>query len=147
MFLRFTNLDNSLADDFLRLHRAMDDLFGDTAEGGAIRSLPRGAFPALNVVQTPDELQVYAFAPGIDPKSLDVSVHQGLLRISGKRSFSRPKNSVFYRRERFEGQFDRTLNLSDDIDPERISASYRDGILQIRVPRRESAKPRHISIQ
>ena len=147
MFVRFTNIQNSLVDDFRRLHQAIDELLGDDNAEGGIRSVPRGTFPAINVLQTPNDVQVYAFAPGVDPKSLDVSVHQGLLRISGRRALVRREQAIHYRRERFSGDFDRTLSLSDDIDPARVEAAYRDGILHIRLQRRESSKPRQIEIQ
>ena len=147
MFVRFTNIQNSLVDDFRRVHQAIDELLGDDHAEGGIRSVPRGSFPAINVLQTPNDVQVYAFAPGVDPKSLDVSVHQGLLRISGRRALERREQAIHYRRERFSGDFDRTLSLSDDIDPARVEAAYRDGILHIRLQRRESSKPRQIEIQ
>lgn len=147
MFLRFTNLQNSLFDDFRRLQRAMDEAFSDgpSATGG-IRSLPRGSFPLVNVVQTPTEVQLYVFAPGIDPKKLDVSIQQGLLTISGKRELALNDKATYYRQERFSGDFSRAINLGEDVDSDRVEAAYRDGIVQIKLHRRESAKPRQIEI-
>jgi HSP20 family protein len=145
MFVRFTNPSSSLFDDFRRLQQAMDEILSDD-RGSGIRSLPRGSFPPVNVVQTADDVQVYVFAPGVDPKALDVSVQQGLLRISGRRAIARDQKAVYYRQERFEGDFSRSISLSDDIDPQRVEASYRDGILQITLHRREAAKPRQIEI-
>ena len=52
----------------------------------------------------------------------------------------------YYRRERFEGEFRRVVTLPDDVDPERVEAKYRDGVLQITVQRRESARPRQITV-
>jgi HSP20 family protein len=146
MFVRFTSPQNSLFDDFRRLHQAIDAMLTDDDVSG-IRSLPRGSFPPINVIQTADEIQVYVFAPGVDAKALDISIQQGLLRISGRRSIVRDQKSAYYRQERFEGEFSRSISLNEDIDPDRVEASYRDGIVQIRLHRRESAKPRQIQVQ
>jgi HSP20 family protein len=147
MFGRFTSSQNSLLDEFWRLQQEMDELLGDGASSsGGIRSLPRGSFPAINVIQTPEEVQVYLFAPGLDPKKLDVSIEQGLLTISGERQIRVDEKSTYYRQERFAGEFRRAISLGEDVDAERVTATYRDGIVQIRLHRRESSKPRQIEI-
>src|SRR5256885_9652755 len=86
MFGRLMSPQNSLVEDFWRLHQELDEMLGDgLSSSGAIRSSPRGSFPAINVIQTPAEMQVFVFAPGVDPKKLDVSIQQGLLTVSGER--------------------------------------------------------------
>ena len=125
----------------------MDELLGDgTSSSGGIRSLPRGSFPAIHVIQTPEEVQLYLFAPGLDPKKLDVSIQQGLLTIAGERPVPIEDKSTYYRQERFAGEFRRAISLGEDVDAERVAANYRDGIVQIRLHRRESARPRQIEI-
>jgi HSP20 family protein len=147
MFIRFSSLQNSFFDDLRRLQQAMDEALSDgPSASGGIRSLPRGSFPPINVVQTPTEVQIYVFAPGIDPKKLDVSIQQGLLTISGARQIARDDKATYYRQERFEGAFSRAISLGDDVDPDRVEAGYRDGIVQIKLHRRESAKPRQIEV-
>ena len=106
-----------------------------------------GHFRPINVGATPEKVDVYLFSPGVDPKSLDVSLQQNLLTVSGKRESPEPENAKFYRKERFGGEFRRTITLPDDIDPERVEARYADGILHIEVRRRESSKPRQIEIK
>ena len=147
MFGRFTGVPSLLLDDLWRLQQEADDMLGGamSCEGG-IRSLPRGSYPAMNVVQTPEDVQIYVFAPGIDPKKLDVSIQQGLLTIAGERRIAIDDKASYYRQERFSGEFRRAVSLGEDIDPERVEAKYRDGIVQIRLRRRESAKPRQIEI-
>jgi HSP20 family protein len=147
MFGRFTGVPSSLLDELWRLQQEADDMLGGamSSEGG-IRSLPRGSYPAMNVVQTPEDVQIYVFAPGIDPKKLDVSIQQGLLTIAGERRIAIDDKASYYRQERFSGEFRRAVSLGEDIDPERVEAKYRDGIVQIRLRRRESAKPRQIEI-
>src|SRR3984893_8537782 len=104
MFGRYTNLPNWLLDDFWRLQQEVDELLGDgLSSSNGIRSLPRGSYPAINVVQTPEDVQVYLFAPGIDPKKLDVSIQQGLLSIAGERQIPVDDKATHYRQERFSG--------------------------------------------
>src|SRR5579863_1394388 len=147
MFARFTGIPSSLLDDLWRLQQEADELLADGASSlGGIRSLPRGSYPAMNVVQTPEDVQVYVFAPGIDPKKLEVSIQQGLLTIAGERRIAIDDQATYYRQERFSGEFRRAVSLGEDIDAERVEAKYRDGIVQIRLTRRESAKPRQIEI-
>lgn len=147
MFSRYTGLVNPLLDDFWRLQREVDELLGDgVAPSGGIRSAPHGAYPAINVVQTSEEVQVYLFAPGINPKKLDVSIQQGLLTIAGERHIPLDDKASYYRQERFSGEFRRAISLGEDVDAERVEAKYRDGIVQIKLYRRESAKPRQIEI-
>lgn len=147
MFGSFTSVRSSLLDDFWRLHQEIEEVLGDGLSSSAgIRSLPRGTFPAINVVQTPTEVQVYLFAPGIDPKQLNVSIQQNLLTIDGRRQIPSEEKATYYRQERFSGQFHRAISLNDDVDPQRVEAKYRDGIVQITLHRREAAQPRQIEI-
>jgi len=92
-------------------------------------------------------VDVYLFAPGIDPKSLDISIQQNLLTVSGRRDLRIEEDADYYRQERFSGEFRRVISLSEDVDPERVQAKYVDGIVQIEVQRRESARPRQIEIR
>jgi HSP20 family protein len=147
MFGSLTGFQNSLFDEFWRLQQEMmEEFFGDGGAAGGIRSLPRGSFPAINVVNTADTVDVYLFAPGVDSKTLNVSLQQNLLSIEGKRPIPTNKKATYYRQERFDGEFRRVISLPEDIDPERVEAKYRDGIVQICVHRQQSAKPRQIEI-
>ena len=108
--------------------------------------MQRGTFPPLNIGATPERVDVYIFAASLDPKSLDLSIQQNLLSVSGSRSVEVNENADYYRRERFTGEFRRVISLPDDLDPERVDAKYRDGVLQITIQRRESARPRQITV-
>jgi len=147
MLGRLSSLQSSLIDEFWRLQGGMEEVFADpfTSSSG-IRSLPRGTFPAVNVVQTPSEVRVYLFAPGIDPKQLNVSIQQNLLTIDGQRQVPNAKQASYYRQERFSGHFHRAIGLGDEVDPQRVEAKYSDGIVLITLHRREAAKPRQIEI-
>ncbi|HZT04277.1 MAG TPA: Hsp20/alpha crystallin family protein [Steroidobacteraceae bacterium] len=141
-----SNVPSSVFDELWRLQQEVDELFGSWSSPLGIRSLPRGSFPAVNVGQTPERVDVYLFAPGIDPKSLDISIQQNLLTVSGKRELGTEDTAAYYRQERFSGEFRRVISLPEDLDPERVQAKYVDGIVQIAVQRRESARPRQIEI-
>jgi len=141
-----SNMPGSVFDELWRLQQEVDGLFGSWSSPLGIRSLPRGSFPAINVGQTQERVDVYLFAPGIDPKSLDISIQQNLLTVSGKREAGAVEEADYYRQERFGGEFRRAISLPEDVDPERVQAKYVDGIVQIGVQRRESARPRQIEI-
>lgn len=147
MFGTPSNMPSSVFDELWRVQQEVDELFGSWSSPSGIRSLPRGTFPAVNVGQTPEQVNVYLFAPGIDPKSLDISIQQNLLAVSGKRELRAEEEADYYRQERFSGEFRRVISLPEDVDPERVQAKYVDGIVQIGVQRRESARPRQIEIQ
>jgi len=148
MFASFTTRESPLFSEFQRLEEQLDELFGGaTPWAGGIRSLPPGTFPAVNVASSADNVTVYLFAPGIDAKSLEISLQQNVLSVSGRRDAPQEQNAAYYRNERFEGTFRRAIALPEDIDPDKIDASYRDGIVEIRVQRREASRPRRIEIQ
>jgi HSP20 family protein len=106
----------------------------------------RGTFPPINVGATPDKLEVYLFAAGLDPKKLQLSLQQNLLTVTGERQAPPSEAATYYRRERFNGEFRRVITLPDDVDPDRVEARYRDGVLHISVSRKEAAKPRTIPL-
>ena len=138
--------EGSLFEEFRRLEEEMDEIFGDWTWPAGIRSLPRGSFPAVNVGSSPEKVEVYLFAPGLDPKKLDISLQQNLLTVAGERKVESSDKGTHYRQERFSGEFRRAMTLPDDVDPDGVDARYRDGVLHISVRRRESARPRQIKI-
>ena len=124
----------------------MDELLGRWAWPLGIRSTARGTFPPMNIGVTPENVEIYFFAAGLDPKSLDISVQQNVLTVSGERRVALQGDRSWYRNERYDGAFRRVVSLPEDVDPGRITAQYRDGILHITAARSESAKPRKIEI-
>jgi HSP20 family protein len=73
-------------------------------------------------------------------------LQQNVLSVYGRREVSHESNATYYRNERFEGEFRRSIALPEDIDPDKVEAAYRDGIVEIRVQRREASRPRQIEI-
>ena len=142
----FGSFDPSLFDEFRRFESEMDQLFGRGSLPAGIRTMRRGTFPPINVGATPDRLDVYLFAAGLDPKNLDISIQQNLLAVSGERKVPVDEAADYYRQERYDGEFRRVITLPDDVDPDRVEAKYRDGVLQITVQRREAVRPRQITV-
>jgi HSP20 family protein len=140
--------ENPLTGQFRRLEQELEQLFGAPTLTGTrdIRSLPVGAFPAIDMGATAQAVTVYVFAPGLDAKGLDISLRQNLLSISGKRQLGEAQGATFYRRERFNGEFRRSISLPEDVDPEKVEARYLDGIVTITIGRRAPAKPRQIEV-
>lgn len=127
-----------------------------------IRGFGRGGFPALNVGGTPQTVEVYAFAPGIDPNTLEVNLERGLLTIAGQRKSELSQASqqtgqrqggqgagqqpTVHINERFSGAFRRVISLPEDADPEAVKANFKDGLVHITIQRRAAAQPRRITI-
>lgn len=127
-----------------RLQREMQQAFD---VGPTIRGLTRG-YPALNVGGTPTAVDIFAFAPGLDPANLDVQFEKGTLTIAGERKAPEvPEKATVHIGDRFAGRFRRVVSLPEDVDPNAIQASYRDGVLHVRIQRKEEAQPRRIAIQ
>ncbi|HUP29386.1 MAG TPA: Hsp20/alpha crystallin family protein [Usitatibacter sp.] len=149
MYPSLTRFPAELLADFEGLQRHFEQVFG--ARGpSSIRAAGRGAFPAINMGVTADAVEIFAFAPGLDASRVDVSVDKGLLTIAGERPATLPPESdkvSVYANDRFAGAFRRVVSLPEDVDAGRVEASYRDGVLKIVVPKRESSKPRRIEIK
>jgi len=139
-------------DMFAELDRLQRDMQQAFDLSPSIRGFGRQSFPALNIGGTPQSIEIYAFAPGVDPATLDVQLERGLLTISGERKSSLveagdARKSSVHINERFAGAFRRVLTLPDDADPEAVEARCRDGVLHISVQRRAASQPRRISVQ
>jgi HSP20 family protein len=129
--------------DFGRLRSELDRAF---ERHGARGSARRGPFPAVNLYETTDGYVLTAEIPGSSREDLDVSVEGSRVTLSGKRSIELPKGASVHRRERQEGSFRRTVDLSAPLDAEKAEATYRHGVLRVRVPKAASHQPRRISV-
>jgi HSP20 family protein len=150
MYESILSQPNSLFGQFERLRRELDDVFGVSGLPSSIRSVAPGTVPAINVGRTPNSVEIYAFAPGLDASKVEVTLDRGVLRISGERACGIPDGDAkvqVYTRERGTGSFTRAVSLPDDIDPAQVNASYRDGVLRVSIARRESAQPKRITVQ
>jgi HSP20 family protein len=104
--------------------------------------------PSFEVKETSDKLVVRADLPGVEEKDLDVSVHNGVLSISGARSAEeRKEGESFYVYERQYGSFSRSFALPETSDPEKVDARLANGVLTVEIGKKERAKPRKIELK
>lgn len=139
---------NDLLGEFDRLQRQMANLFSGFP--ASLRATRSETFPSVNIGSTDDSIEIVAFAPGLDPAAIDVSIDKGLLTISGERKPLEPKagdDARVYARERFMGAFRRVIELPPHADPDKVSARYTNGCLTVSVGRAEASKPRAIAVQ
>lgn len=125
-----------------QISRLLDDTSGSQAGERALHWAP-----AVDIRETDDALLVQAELPGIDKKDVRVEVHDGVLTISGERRYEKDveeKNA--HRVERAYGSFARSFSLPTNIDSEKVEASMKDGVLEVRLHKRESAKPKSIEV-
>ncbi|ANA34066.1 Alpha-crystallin [Ralstonia mannitolilytica] len=131
-----------------RLQRQMATLFAGFP--ASLRATRIGTFPPINIGSTDESVEIVAFAPGLDPAQIDVSIDKGLLTISGERKrpdIDSPDETRVYADERFTGAFRRVIELPQDVDPDKVSARYVNGCLTISVGKSEASKPRSITVQ
>ena len=131
----------NLRDEINRLFEAP---FGDVGNESEFF----GWAPALDLYEDKDNLLVKAELPGMKKEDIDISLHQGSLIISGERkeetSDGEGENS---RSERFFGRFQRALKLPKPVDANNVTASYKDGILTVKLPKTEESKPKQITVK
>jgi HSP20 family protein len=105
-----------------------------------------GPFPPINVFQQGQDFVAIIELPGVNKEDVQIQAKENAIRIAGKKSADYPGGASVYRCERIAGEFDRTVTVPVQIDPDAIKAEYRDGILALFIPMAESAKPRSIKI-
>jgi HSP20 family protein len=104
-------------------------------------------YPPINIGSTPEQVEIYLFAAGLNPETLDISIQQNLLTVAGDRKLQVEEGADYYRKERYDGGFRRVVTLPEDVDPDQVEASYRDGVLHVTIKRRESTRPRQITVK
>jgi HSP20 family protein len=125
----------------------MNRFFDDALRGRVDNSALTVWAPAVDIYETADELVVEADLPDIKEKDLDVRVENNTLTIRGERKFEKEvSEDSFLRVERAYGSFSRSFALPNTVDTERIKADYRDGVLNVRMPKREESKPKQIKV-
>lgn len=105
-----------------------------------------GWAPALDLYQNTDNIVAQVELPGMRKDDIEISLHDGTLTVAGERKIESPEGSSAERSERHVGKFRRSITLPVRVDANKVSASYRDGILTITLPKAEEAKPRQIQI-
>lgn len=145
MFGSIPSGEGDLFDQFNRLQREVEGIFGMPRPAN-IRAVARASYPSINVGTTPESVEVYVFAAGLDQEKLDLSIQQNLLTISGECPVVQPESGKTYLSERYSGTFQRSLALPDDIDPDSASAKYSNGVLHISLKRKAESQLRKIKV-
>ncbi|HEY3065196.1 MAG TPA: Hsp20/alpha crystallin family protein [Methylomirabilota bacterium] len=127
------------------VNRLFDSFFGRPASTGA--AMERGWAPAVDLYETKDDLVVTFEVPGVREKEINVSITGDLLTVRGERQFGHEADDgSFYRVERTYGKFERNIPLPVPVQPDKVKANYRDGVLEVRLPKAEEVKPKQIKV-
>jgi HSP20 family protein len=132
--------------------RAFQDFGFDADPSRRVAFLPGTGprrYPLINLLEDKDNVFIEALTPGVEPQSLDLTVLQNRLTISGEKAriTEEIKPEAFHRNERASGRFVRMVDLPVEVDAERINAEYKDGLLVVTLPKAEKAKPKQINIK
>ena len=136
------------------LHKEMDHVFENFGTWrlpfSRISFLPGRAarsYPLINVNEDKDNYYIEALAPGVNPKTLDVSVTGSILSIAGEKNIAgNVKPEAYHRNERAVGKFVRTVELPNEVEETKVKADYKNGLLLVILPKAEKAKPKKIAV-
>ena len=122
-----------------RLNQMFSEFYGD--------AFARAWVPPVDILETEaHEVVLKAELPEMKREDINLTFENGVLTLKGERKFDQETKGQFHRRERRYGAFTRSFTLPNTVDASRISASYKDGVLTIRLPQREEAKPKQIAV-
>lgn len=140
------NLRNRF-EELERMRTEMDRLLGQPT--GSILSQPAaGVFPLINLTEDKENYYVRAELPGVRAEALNISAIGKNLTISGERKIASEGDDVrYHRREREAGNFSRAITLPGDVEVDNVEASLVNGVLTVRVPKAEAAKPKQITVK
>lgn len=127
-----------------RMNRLFDDFLGDRNQ---LEGPAAGWAPAVDIFEDKDKVVLKADLPGIEEKDISLDVDGNRLTLKGERRMEKEtKEENYHRVERAYGQFVRSFTLPNTVDVENIKASYKNGVLEVSLPKKEEVKPKHISI-
>ncbi len=137
--------------DMLTLRDRMDRLFEDSLARmrGAEEDVMQTTWsPAVDIYETADSLVIKAEIPGVDKNDISVEVKDNTLYLKGERKFEKGiKEENYHRMERSYGSFSRVFSLPTTVDQNKVKASYKNGVLEITIPKIEEAKPKQITVE
>src|SRR4051812_9664214 len=149
MFVTTTRRPLDTMTSLRRLNSVLDEAFGSwplqSEENGTLTS---SWLPACDVFENQDAVKIVAEVPGVRPEDVKISLENNLLTVRGEKKQQAEETSErVHRYERSYGTFERTFSLPTTVDPERIDATYANGILTVTIPKAERARPREIPVK
>ncbi len=133
--------------DMENLHSEINKLFAGTSRGNRDAGMASWT-PNVDIYEDAETVRIHTELPGMKKEDVKLSVEDGVLTIKGERKFEHENRKGNYHRiERSYGMFERAFTLPTTVEPERIEASMKDGILEIVIPKREEVKPKEIEIK
>jgi len=140
---------NDLLDpmgEFERLQDEINNLFDwNYPENRGL--FDRSISPVVDVVENENEIILVCDLPGVDKNDLDLTITRNVMTIKGeKKGREKSEGDTMFRKETWSGAFQRTISLPESVDPEKINASMRDGVLTVKIAKREEVRPRQISV-
>jgi HSP20 family protein len=128
-------------DPFLALQRHMNRIFDDFAGGFGVPASTRaswaGAWPRVEIHETGNEVKITADMPGLEEKDVELSLHDGVLALKGEKR-SESEGALYS--ERWHGQFQRSIQLSPDVDPDNVKAAFKNGVLTVTLGKKPEAR-------
>ena len=138
--IRWYDRDLEPVGTFDWLQRQINDLFDFPRFPETQGLFDRRVSPAIDVIEHPDSYTVECNLPGIDQKDIDISIASGVLTIKGeKKTEQRSEKRKVYKKETWEGNFQRTISLPSAVDADKVEASFSNGVLKVTLPKREEA--------
>ena len=130
------------------MNRDFDSIFDSLFNFPSVRSSNSWAFvPKVDIFEDKENMTVLVEVPGMEKDDVKVQIEDGILTISGERkSFSESKESSYVRSELCAGSFSRSFTLPDNVDQEKITADYKNGMLTVLLPKMEKSKPKEIKV-
>jgi HSP20 family protein len=119
----------------------------ESPERGERTKTRRVYTPAVDIIERKDDIIVIADMPGVDEKSVDITIEKNVLTISGTVEAVIPENRTMYVNEYGIGDYQRVFTLTDEVDKEKIQASAKNGVLKIVLPKAEALKTRKIAVK
>jgi len=146
--IRWYDRDLEPVGTFDWLQRQINDLFDFPRFPETQGLFDRRVSPAIDVIEHPDSFSVECDLPGIDQKDIDISIASGVLTIKGdKKTEQKSENRKVYKKETWEGSFQRTISLPSVVDADKVEASFSNGVLRITLPKRDEAKTKRIELK
>jgi HSP20 family protein len=136
--------------EMVTMQDRMNRVFGDSQTGAGFgdgQLEMTNWHPMVDIYDRGEKIVIKAELPGLEKKDISIDVKDRVLTLKGERAYdNETKDEEYYRRERAYGKFQRSFTLPDGLDPEKINADYKDGLLSVEIPKSEKEKPKQITI-